>query len=100
MGIPATILDKPGPVTGTEFERIRLAAYYTERTLARPAALARIGSIASMANERLDGSGYHRGLAATAVPAARRIPAPAHAYYALDRVPPSRHPPSHNPAAV
>jgi hypothetical protein len=35
-GVPATILDKAGPLTGTERERLRMSAYYTERTLARP----------------------------------------------------------------
>jgi HD-GYP domain-containing protein (c-di-GMP phosphodiesterase class II) len=89
-GIPATILDKPGPLTGTESERIRLHAYYTERTLARPPALARIGSIASMANERLDGSGYHRALSGTAIPAAGRILAAADAYYAMTEPRPYR----------
>jgi HD-GYP domain-containing protein (c-di-GMP phosphodiesterase class II) len=89
-GIPATILDKPGPLTGTESERIRLAAYYTERMLARPPALARIGTIASMANERLDGSGYHRGLAGSAIPATGRILAAADAFHAMTEPRPYR----------
>jgi hypothetical protein len=42
-GLPATILDKPGPLTATESERMRMRmrmhAYYTERMLARPPAL-------------------------------------------------------------
>ena len=82
-GIPATILDKPGPLTGTERERMRLSAYYTERTLARPPALARIGALAALACERLDGSGYHRGLSGTAIPVAGRILAAADAYHAM-----------------
>ena len=82
-GVPATILDKPGPLTATESERMRMYAYYTERTLARPAALARIGAVASMTNERLDGSGYHRGLSGSAIPASGRILAAADAYQAM-----------------
>ena len=39
-GIPATIWDKPGPLTTAERERIRLHLYYTERMLARSAMLA------------------------------------------------------------
>jgi HD-GYP domain-containing protein (c-di-GMP phosphodiesterase class II) len=70
-GIPATILGKPGRLTAAESERMRLHAYYTERMLARPAALARIGGVASKVNERLDGSGYHRGLPGAAISAAR-----------------------------
>src|SRR6266496_4543350 len=82
-GVPATILDKPGPLTGTERERMRVSAYYTERTLARPPALARIGVLAALASERLDGSGYHRGLSGTAIPASGRILAAADAYHAM-----------------
>jgi HD-GYP domain-containing protein (c-di-GMP phosphodiesterase class II)/DNA-binding CsgD family transcriptional regulator len=82
-GIPATILDKPGPLSATESERMRIHAYYTERMLARPPALARIGGVASKANERLDGSGYHRGLPGTAISAAARILAAADAFQAM-----------------
>ena len=82
-GIPATILDKPGPLTSAESERMRMHAYYTERMLARPPALARIGDVASKVNERLDGSGYHRGLPGTAIPAPARILAAADAFQAM-----------------
>lgn len=82
-GVPATILDKPGPLSGSEFERMRMYAYYTERTLARPRALARIGAVASLATERLDGSGYHRGLSGSAIPVAGRILAAADAFHAM-----------------
>jgi HD-GYP domain-containing protein (c-di-GMP phosphodiesterase class II) len=82
-GVPATILEKPGPLTSTESERMRMHSYYTERTLARPPALARIGAVASLANERLDGSGYHRGLSGSAIPAAGRILAAACAFQAM-----------------
>jgi HD-GYP domain-containing protein (c-di-GMP phosphodiesterase class II) len=82
-GVPATILEKPGPLTSTESERLRMHSYYTERTLARPPALARIGAVASLANERLDGSGYHRGLSGSAIPAAGRILAAACAFQAM-----------------
>jgi HD-GYP domain-containing protein (c-di-GMP phosphodiesterase class II) len=40
-GVPASILDKPGPFTGAEVERMRLHSYWTARVLARPPALAR-----------------------------------------------------------
>jgi HD-GYP domain-containing protein (c-di-GMP phosphodiesterase class II) len=89
-GIPATILGKPGPLTSTEKERIRLSPYYTERTLARPPALARIGSLASMASERLDGSGYHRGLPGAAIPMAGRFLAAADACRAMTEPRPHR----------
>jgi HD-GYP domain-containing protein (c-di-GMP phosphodiesterase class II) len=89
-GVPASILDKPGPLTGTETERLRLYSYWTERALARPPALARIGAIASLASERLDGSGYHRGLAGAAIPATGRILAAADACQAMTEPRPHR----------
>ena len=80
-GVPATILDKPGPLNATEYERFRLN--YTERVLTRPAALARIGAIASLAYERLDGSGTHRGLSGPHIPVAARILAAADTYQTM-----------------
>lgn len=82
-GVPSSILEKRGPLTSTEAERMRLHSYYTERTLARPPVLARIGAVASMANERLDGSGYHRGLSGSAIPTTGRILAAACALQAM-----------------
>ena len=89
-GVPATILDKPGPLTATESERMRLHSYYTERVLARPAALARLGALAALTHERLDGSGYHRGLSGSALPAAARVLAAACAYRAMTEPRPYR----------
>jgi len=89
-GVPASVMNRPGPLTGTEAERLRLHSYWTERALARPAALARIGAIASMACERLDGSGYHRGLSGAAIPVAARILAAADVCHAMSEPRPHR----------
>jgi HD-GYP domain-containing protein (c-di-GMP phosphodiesterase class II) len=89
-GIPATILDKPGRLSAAESERVRLHAYYTERMLARPQALAHIGSIASKVNERIDGSGYHRGLPSAAIPAPARMLAAADVFQAMTEPRPYR----------
>jgi HD-GYP domain-containing protein (c-di-GMP phosphodiesterase class II) len=91
-GVPASILDKAGPLSKSESERMRMHAYYTERMLARPPALARLGAIASLAHERCDGSGYHRGLAGPAIPVAGRLLAAACAYCAMTE------PRAHRPA--
>lgn len=91
-GVPATILDKPGPLSTSEWERMRMHAYYTERMLARPEVLARIGAIASLTNERADGSGYHRRLAGPAISVAGRILGAACAYRAMTE------PRAHRPA--
>jgi HD-GYP domain-containing protein (c-di-GMP phosphodiesterase class II) len=82
-GIPVTILDKAGPLSTTEWERVRLSSYYTERVLARPAGLARIGAVAALAHERMDGSGYHRGLPGSVIPRTGRVLAAACTYRAM-----------------
>jgi HD-GYP domain-containing protein (c-di-GMP phosphodiesterase class II) len=89
-GIPATILDKPGPLSASEWERMRMHPYYTERMLVRPAALARLGAIASLTRERCDGSGYHRGLTGSAIPATARVLAAACAFRAMTEPRPYR----------
>jgi HD-GYP domain-containing protein (c-di-GMP phosphodiesterase class II) len=91
-GVPASILDKGGPLSKSEAERMRMHAYYTERMLARPPVLARLGAIASLAHERCDGSGYHRGLVGPAIPVTGRLLAAACAYRAMTE------PRSHRPA--
>jgi DNA-binding CsgD family transcriptional regulator len=69
---------------------MRMHAYYTERMLARPPILARLGAIASMTNERSDGSGYHRGLSGFAISAAGRLLGVACAYRAMTEPRPHR----------
>src|SRR5205823_3231770 len=78
-----SIWDKAEPLTDGERERVRLHAYYTERMLQRPAALAGLAAIASSDHERLDGSGYHRGARGSDVPLLGRYLAAADVYHAL-----------------
>lgn len=78
--VPATVWIKPGPFSESEWEKVRLHAYYTERILARPQALGGVRRIAGMHHERLDGSGYHRGAKAAEVSPSTRILAAAEAY--------------------
>ena len=82
-GIANSIWDKPGPLTEGERERVRLHAYYGERMLRRPAALAGVAAIASSVHERLDGSGYHRGIRGPEIPLLGRYLAAADVYHAL-----------------
>jgi HD-GYP domain-containing protein (c-di-GMP phosphodiesterase class II) len=58
--------------------------------LARPAALARLGAVASLTRERCDGSGYHRGLTAPAIPKTARVLAAACAFRAMTEPRPYR----------
>ena len=53
---------KPGPLGAGEWERIRMHPYLTQRMLHQSPALAPLGAIAVQHRERLDGSGYPRGL--------------------------------------
>ncbi len=71
---------------------MRKTPYYTERMLARSEPLARIGAIASMTHERSDGSGYHRGLTAQAIPVTGRLLAAACAFQAMTEPRPYRLP--------
>ncbi|HET6562559.1 MAG TPA: HD domain-containing phosphohydrolase [Marmoricola sp.] len=82
-GVPNTIWDKPGPLTPIERERVRMHSYYTERMLSRPHRLAEIGAVAALAHERLDGSGYHRGLTGAAIPMSGRLLAAADHYHGM-----------------
>ncbi len=83
LAVPAAIWRKPGPLTSSERERVRLHPYYTERVLARTPALAPLGALAARHHERLDGSGYHVGLRAPLLPDRARILATADVYHAL-----------------
>jgi HD-GYP domain-containing protein (c-di-GMP phosphodiesterase class II) len=88
--LPATILGKPGSLSASETERLRMTPYYTERMLAQPHALGRVGAIASFVHERCDGTGYHRGSAGPAIPVTGRIVAAACAFAAMTEPRPYR----------
>ena len=89
-GIPMLMCEKAGPLSDSEWERLRLHPYYTERILARPRVLAHVGALASLHHERLDRSGYHRGLPASLLPPAARVLAAADVYRALTEPRPHR----------
>ena len=91
-GVPNTIWDKPTTLTDLEWERVRLHSYYTERMPTGPPSLAAIGAIAALTHERLDGSGYHRGLRGPAIPALARLLAAADCYHAICEPRPHRPP--------
>jgi HD-GYP domain-containing protein (c-di-GMP phosphodiesterase class II) len=88
-GVPNTIWDKPGPLTRTERERVQLHAYYTDRILRR-GSLAAIADLASASHERLDGSGYPRGLTGATTGPPARVLAAADVYDALTSARPHR----------
>ena len=61
LAVSNTIWEKPGSLTGAEWEEVRTHPYRTERILATSTALEPMARVAGMHHERLDGSGYHRG---------------------------------------
>jgi HD-GYP domain-containing protein (c-di-GMP phosphodiesterase class II) len=59
---------------------VRLYPYFTERITARSQKLAPLGALAALHRERLDGSGYHRGLLAGMLSSGARLLAAADVY--------------------
>jgi len=90
VAVSAAIWDKPGPLTDSERERIRTHTYVGERVLSKAPGLASVAEIATLAHERLDGSGYHRRLPAAACSTAARVLAAADVYQALREQRPHR----------
>ena len=83
LGVSNAIWDKRGPLGAGEWERVRMCPYLTERMLHQSEALAPLGAIAVQHRERLDGSGYPRGLSGAAISRAARILGAADAYHAM-----------------
>ncbi len=91
VAIPNSIWDKPGPLSFAEWERVRLHAYYSERIVRRAGPLSALASIASSAHERLDASGYPKGVQPSAHDRASRVLAAADVLAALGEERPHRH---------
>lgn len=99
FGVPGSVLSKPSPLSGRDIERMRMHAYYVERIFSRPEPLRRVGLVASMHHERMDGSGYHRAASGAALTTPCRILAVADAYHAMLQPRPYREPLSPEQAA-
>jgi len=80
LGVSNAIWDRAGPLSAAEWERVRMYPYLTERMLRQSAALAPLGALAVQHRERLDGSGYPRGLSGNAMSLQARVLAAAEAY--------------------
>lgn len=89
-GVSTGIWNKPPPHSSSERERLRTVPYLTERTLSRQPQLARLGSVAGMVHERMDGTGHPRGLSGAALPVPARILAAAAFYQDLAEDRPGR----------
>lgn len=83
VSVPNRVWIKSGSLNAAEWERVRLHAYHTQRILSFAAPLRAPAAIAGLHHERLDGSGYHRGLDAKALPLNARVLAAAEIYQSM-----------------
>ncbi|WP_347354538.1 HD domain-containing phosphohydrolase [Intrasporangium sp.] len=80
LGVSNAVWEKKGPLTTTEWERVRLHPYFTERILRRVRGLEPEATIAGCHHERMDGSGYPQGLAGAGLAPAQRLLAAADSF--------------------
>lgn len=88
--IPNMIWDTPSALSESAWERVRLVPYWTSRAGRLLRSLEKEVSLATLAYERSDGSGYYRGLRADEISLEGRILAAAVAKAALCRPRPWR----------
>ena len=73
MAVPDAILDKPGPLSKTEWAFLHRHTVIGERILHAAPALSYVAAIVRSTHERFDGAGYPDGLTGAAIPLASRI---------------------------
>jgi HD-GYP domain-containing protein (c-di-GMP phosphodiesterase class II) len=83
VGIPDTILNKPGPLTREEWEFVHQHTLVGERLLSSSPSLRPVAVLVRARHERWDGRGYPDGLAGDAIPLGSRIVAVCDAYGAM-----------------
>lgn len=94
--VPNSIWDKPGPLTRAEFDRVERHPMLTEQMLRRSPALSALNAVAAGHHERVDGTGYHKGLRGDATEPCAQVLAAADVYVALTSDRADR--PAHSPA--
>lgn len=92
LALPGGILDKPGPLTRWERERVRGHAAHTAVVLYAAPCMTPIADIACAAHEYGGGDGYPRAAGPASLPLTARIVMAADVYHAL------REPRAHRPA--
>ena len=100
LGVSNAIWDKPAQLGAGEWERVRLQPYLTERMLEQSPTLSAIGAVAAQLRERVDGSGYPRGLVGGAITVPARVLGAADVYQAMLESRPHRTARSPQDAAV
>jgi putative nucleotidyltransferase with HDIG domain len=83
LGVSNAILDKPGKLTNEEWESVRKHPYNTFQILKRVPGFSAFSEIAAAHHEKLDGSGYFRGISGEQLTLPARILVVADIYDAL-----------------
>lgn len=83
VAVSPAVWEKPEALTTDELEQVRLHPYHAERVFARSPFLAELADLGCSHHERLDGSGYHRGLTAQTMDHRSRLIAAADTLHAL-----------------
>jgi len=83
IGIPESVLHKPGPLTATEWELVRRHPEMGAEILRGLPSMGEVSRFVESHHERLDGKGYPRGLRGDAIPLESRIIAAADAFDAM-----------------
>jgi HD-GYP domain-containing protein (c-di-GMP phosphodiesterase class II) len=91
LAVSNRILDKPAGLTAAEYERVKEHPLFTRWVLERVSCFEYLAQVAAAHHERLDGSGYPRGLAAEDLTLPMRVLAVADVYEALTAERPYRH---------
>jgi HD-GYP domain-containing protein (c-di-GMP phosphodiesterase class II) len=76
IGVPDSILKKPGRLTKEEYEKVKTHALKTQRILEQinfEGLLSQVPEIAGAHHEKMDGSGYPNGLKGEEIPLGARI---------------------------
>ena len=73
LGVSNTVLDKPGKLNPEEWEAVKQHAALTEAILSRIDAFSELAKVAGAHHERLDGSGYPRGIKGEQISLGTRI---------------------------
>jgi HD-GYP domain-containing protein (c-di-GMP phosphodiesterase class II) len=83
VSIPNQVWIKRGKLNPAEWARVRLHAYHSQRIMSVCEPLRASGDVAGLHHEHVNGSGYHRGLPAAALPFVSRLLAVAEAYQSM-----------------
>ncbi|MCE9595308.1 MAG: HD domain-containing protein [Planctomycetes bacterium] len=83
LGISNAILDKPGKLDESEWHRMRMHPTFTEQILSRIDPFREMARVAAAHHEKLDGTGYPKGLVASEIELESRLITVADIYDAL-----------------